>query len=83
VKNPPGNLANAAVYILAPSVVAFVEGLGKDRIDFSTEILPRYIGRINTFENETYHRDIGTPQSLQTARAEYPLVARRAGPRVR
>ena len=78
IKNPPGNLANAAVYILAPSVMTFIESLGKDVIDFSTEVLPQYIGRINTFENEIYHRDIGTVQSLAAARLEYPAVAARA-----
>jgi mannose-1-phosphate guanylyltransferase len=78
VKNPPGNLANAAVYILAPSVLAFIESLGKDVVDLSTEVLPRYLGRINTFENDVYHRDIGNVQSLTAARQEYPSVAARA-----
>ncbi len=78
VENPPGNLANAAVYILAPSVMTFIESLGKEVVDLSTEVLPRYLGRINTFENEIYHRDIGTVESLTAARAEYPAVAARA-----
>ena len=78
VKNPPGNLANAAVYIIAPAVMTFLEGLGKDVVDFSTEVLPRYIGRINTYENTVYHRDIGTIQSLEAARAEYPAIAAQA-----
>ncbi len=82
VKNPPGNLANAAVYILAPSVMTFIESLGKDVVDFSTEVLPRYIGRINTFENEIYHRDIGTVESLAAARLEYPPIAARAKARL-
>jgi len=71
VKNPPGNIANAAVYILAPTVVDFLAGLGKMTIDFSTEVLPHYIGRINTFRNDVYHRDIGTPESLGAARKEF------------
>jgi len=74
VPEPPGDLANAAVYILAPSVLEFIATLGNESVDFSTEVLPRYIGRINTFHNDVYHRDIGTPESLRTARLSYPRL---------
>lgn len=72
IENPPGNLANAAVYILSPAVLKFLSGLSKEEIDFSTEVLPNFIGRINLFHNEVYHRDIGTMESLAAARIEYP-----------
>jgi mannose-1-phosphate guanylyltransferase len=78
VKNPPGKLANAAVYILAPAVVEFIAGLNKEIIDFSNDVLPSYIGRINTFHNGTYHRDIGNIKSLVAAQIEYPVAAARA-----
>jgi mannose-1-phosphate guanylyltransferase len=78
VPNPPGRLANAAVYILAPAVLDFIASLGKDQVDFSTEVLPKFLGRINTYENSVYHRDIGNPESLRRAEAEYPLAAARA-----
>ena len=74
VPNPPGNLANGAVYILAPSVMNFLAGLGKTVIDFSTEVLPHYMGRINTFQNDIYHRDIGSPESLKAAQSDYQLA---------
>ena len=74
VQNPPGILANAAVYIIASTVMDLLATLGKEWIDFSTEVLPRYIGCINTFHNNVYHRDIGTIDSLVAARAEYSLV---------
>jgi len=74
VKSPPGNRANGAVYITAPSVVRFLAGLGKERIDFSTEVLPHYMGRINTFHNTLYHRDIGTVESLLAAQTDYLLA---------
>jgi mannose-1-phosphate guanylyltransferase len=74
VSNPPGNLANGAVYIVSPAVVDFLAMLGKEVIDFSTEVLPHFIGRINTFHNAIYHRDIGTPDSLAAARRDYPSV---------
>lgn len=69
---PPGNLANAAVYILEPSVTDFLASRGKEVIDLSTEVLPYYLGRMQTWHNTGYHRDIGTPESLALAEREYP-----------
>ena len=74
---PPGNLANAAVYIFSPRVVDFIAGLGKDKVDISTEVLPHFLGRINTYNNTVYHRDIGTPESLRAAEQEFPPVAKK------
>ena len=79
VKNPPGNLANGAVYIVSPPVIDFLAGLGKETIDFSTEVLPHFMGRINTFHNRIYHRDIGTVEGLLAAQVDFPAaIARRA-----
>ena len=77
VRKPPGNIANAAVYILPPGIFRFLDKIGKETIDFSTEVLPEYIGRMNTFHNDVYHRDIGTPESLLAARKEYPDVEKK------
>ncbi len=74
VKNPPGNLASGAVYIVSPVIMDFLAGLGKEVIDFSTEVLPHFIGRINTFHNHIYHRDIGTVESVLIAQHEYPAA---------
>lgn len=80
VKNPPGNLANAAVYIVAPAVVEFIASLDEEVIEFTTDVLPHYLGRINTFHNQIYHRDIGTMENLTAARLEYPrAVAKEEG----
>lgn len=73
VPDPPGTRANAAVYILEPEVVDFMASLGKEFVDFSTEVLPAFLGRIATFHNSDYHRDIGTPESLRKAEDEYRL----------
>jgi mannose-1-phosphate guanylyltransferase len=35
-------------------------------------VLPRFLGRICSFHNATYHRDIGTLESLRKAELEYP-----------
>lgn len=71
VINPPGNLANAAVYILEPSVIDFIETLGKGVVDFSSEVIPFYVGKIQTYLNDNYHRDIGTMESLRKANENF------------
>jgi mannose-1-phosphate guanylyltransferase len=67
VKKPPGNLANGAVYILEDSIISYLEELGTEEIDFSTQVLPAFINRIYTFHNAVYHRDIGTIEAYQKA----------------
>jgi mannose-1-phosphate guanylyltransferase len=37
-------------------------------------VIPYFLGRIATFHNTEYHRDIGTPESLRRAEAEYPQI---------
>jgi mannose-1-phosphate guanylyltransferase len=71
VEKPPGDLANGAVYIVEPTVVDFIASLGRSVVDFSTEVLPHYLGRICTFHNDDYHRDIGTPESYRLALEEF------------
>lgn len=67
VPTPPGNLANGAVYIVRPEVVDFMETLETRTIDFSTEVVPHFIGRIGTWHNSGTHRDVGTLSSWQAA----------------
>ena len=71
VSNPPADRANAAVYIMEPEVLDFLSSLGKPVIDLSTEVIPRFLGRIATFHNSDYHRDIGSPESLRAAEREF------------
>ena len=70
VHNPPSDLANGAVYICEPSVVSFLERLGKKNIDFSNDVLPSFMGKINSYENVIYHRDIGTIESYALSQIE-------------
>lgn len=69
--NPPGNIANGAVYIFEPEVIDFMVNLKKSFLDLSTEVIPQFVNRINTFLNTDYHRDIGNPQSLRLAHEEF------------
>ena len=72
VKNPPGTRANGAVYIFEPEVIDFLGGLKQEFIDLSIDVIPAFLGRIVTFHNTGYHRDIGTIDSLRKAEAEFP-----------
>ena len=67
VPDPPGNLANGAVYIFEPEVIDKIKALPSGLKDLSTQIIPNYIDRIQTFFHDGYHRDIGNIQSLQKA----------------
>ncbi len=71
IANPPGNRANAAVYVFEPEVLEFLAKLNKEVIDLSTEVIPAFLGRIYTWHNAEYHRDIGSLESLQRAEQEY------------
>lgn len=73
VKNPPGVRANAAVYIFEPSVIDYIRSLNREVCDISMDVLPEYIGRIQTFHNTDYHRDIGTLESLALAENEFEI----------
>ena len=76
VKNPPGNLANGAVYLLEPEVLEWI--CGRPEItDFSTQVLPHFIGRIAAWHNEGIHIDIGSIEALREAQAaaSYEAVA--------
>lgn len=67
IANPPGNLANCAVYILSAELLA---RLGRDLHtvkDFSTEVLHRFVGRIHTYQIAEKFLDVGTPENYEKA----------------
>lgn len=71
VSNPPGRLANGAVYFLEDEVLDFVGKIPGDFVDFSVQVIPYFCGRIFTFHNSIYHRDIGNPDAYEKAQSEY------------
>jgi mannose-1-phosphate guanylyltransferase len=71
VEHPPGDLANAAVYLMEPQVADFIVALGRPYVDLSTEVIPRFLGRMFALEHGGYHRDIGAPASLRRAEREF------------
>lgn len=62
--SPRSNLANAAVYLLSQMSLNEVA----DSRDFSTEVIPRVLGRINGHRFTGPYFDMGTPESLAAAR---------------
>jgi mannose-1-phosphate guanylyltransferase len=74
VSSPPGNLANAAVYLIEPLVMDMMANLGKERTDFSTGVIPHLIGKMLTYKNTCYHRDIGTLPSWIKANQDFPVT---------
>ena len=73
VDNPPSKIANGAVYIISENIIEFLSKIDKSYIDFSTEVIPYFMNKINTYKNTIYHRDIGTIKSLEKARKEYAI----------
>jgi len=67
VKNPPGNLANGAIYVLSPRFISEYKELFSQAGDFSLDVLPKYIGRIFTYEVKGEFFDIGTVESYKKA----------------
>lgn len=74
--NPPGSRANAGVYALEPAVIDWLQA-HPEVIDFSTEVIPQFLGRIACWHHGGIHRDIGTPQALIAAQGDprHPLIA--------
>ena len=66
VDDPPSNLANAAVFIFEPEIHEILNKLESAR-DFCADVVPKLRGKLNTFHNKQYHRDIGSPESYRIA----------------
>jgi mannose-1-phosphate guanylyltransferase len=70
VDNPPGNLANGAIYILSEAFISeflrYRES-GVELVDFSLDVLPKYIGRIFTYQAKSQLIDIGSMKNFMRA----------------
>jgi mannose-1-phosphate guanylyltransferase len=69
---PESDLANAGLYLL--DAEAWREVAGMDAFDFGFDVLPRFVGRMRGYVHPGYHRDIGTPQTLEAAEADAPRL---------
>ena len=67
VEKPSGNRANAALYVFNSNFLIHLEKMNPRPSDFSTEVIPRFLGRIQSFHTQKPYLDIGTPQALAQA----------------
>ncbi len=69
VENPPGTLANGAVYALSQEFLAEIgtAAWASDIRDFSTEVLYQFVDRIYTYQTNEVFLDIGTPYNYEKA----------------
>lgn len=67
VANPPGNLANGAVYLLSNHAIAEICNDLPHAVDFSTEVIPHFLGRIFAYETDRTFIDIGSPEAYAKA----------------
>lgn len=65
---PKSDLANAGVYVVTAK--AWREIAAMRAFDIGFEVLPRFVGRMHGHLHPGYHRDIGTFEALEAARAD-------------
>lgn len=67
-------MANAAVYLFDKSAIAEILECYSKAIDISVDILPNFIGRIQTYSIEGFHMDMGTIENLQYIRNRFEVI---------
>uniref|UniRef100_UPI0040474F69 nucleotidyltransferase family protein n=1 Tax=Algoriphagus sp. TaxID=1872435 RepID=UPI0040474F69 len=67
IASPPGNLANGAIYIISKEMLILLDKEFNTSTDFSTEILPYFVGQIFTYQTSDFFLDIGTPEAFEKA----------------
>jgi len=68
VTNPIGNIANGAVYLFEDEFLQWLTLNNPNAKDFSTEVIPKLVGKIFTYHTDSIYIDIGTLESLEEAR---------------
>ena len=69
VDNPPGNIANGAIYVFENDFLSWLKKNHPHAKDFSIEVLPFLIGKIFTYHTSMSYIDIGTIDALEKARS--------------
>ena len=65
--NPPGDIANGAIYAFDEEFLKFIKKIKPKPFDISKDIIPKLIGRIQTCYTKEMFMDIGNPESLEKA----------------
>lgn len=67
VSNPPGNLANSAIYIISKELLKELSVGTNKYTDFSLHVLPNFLKKIYTYETKEQIIDIGKMASYKKA----------------
>lgn len=67
VIHPPGNLANGAIYLLSSEFFQILSTEFREATCFSSQILPKLMGRIYTYKTNAPLIDIGYPDAYLKA----------------
>ena len=65
--DPPGNRANGALYAFEQDFLDDLNQMNPSPSDFSTEVIPKFLGRIQSWHTHQAYLDIGTPEALTSA----------------
>ncbi len=67
VKNPPSRIANGAIYLFNYTLIDWILNNIPNPSDFSNDVLPNLMNKINVWNVDEFFIDIGTPKSLEEA----------------
>ena len=67
IDNPPSNRANGALYCFDNQFIKFLVQMRPTPVDFSLDVIPQLMGRIQSCHTNQPYLDIGTPESLAAA----------------
>ena len=65
--DPPGDRANGAMYAFEQDFLDHLNLMCPVPRDFSTEVIPKFLGRIQSWHTPGPYLDIGTPEALSSA----------------
>ena len=68
VTNPPSDCANGAIYIFEDDFINWLDNNKYQTKDFSNDLLPRLLNKVQTYHTNKVYLDIGTKASLEEAR---------------
>lgn len=67
VKNPPTKIANGAIFVFENQFINKLTDLSPTPLDFSKDVIPKFIGKVQTCYTSSEFIDIGTPKNLELA----------------
>jgi mannose-1-phosphate guanylyltransferase len=66
-ENPPGIIANGGVYVLSSELLMQLGANFQNAREFTTDVIPHFIGKIYSYHTSEKFVDIGTPERYAAA----------------